>query len=54
MLETGHTWTDVDSGLPGPPTDHQKLRQLKNLQLAQDIFDAAMLVQRAKDIKDIK
>jgi len=51
MLETGHTWTDVDSGLPGSPTDHQKIRQLKNLQLAQDIFEAAMLVQRAKDMK---
>ena len=25
MLETGHTWTDVDSGLPGPPTDSQKI-----------------------------
>jgi len=51
MLETGHTWTDVDTELPGPPTDHQKVRQLKNLRLAQDIFDAAMLVQRAKDMK---
>lgn len=51
MLETGHTWTDVDSELPGPPTDSQRIRQLKNLRLAQDIFDAAMLVQRAKDMK---
>ena len=51
MLETGHTWTDVDSGLAGPPTDSQKIRQLKNMRLAQDIFDAAMLVQRAKDMK---
>ena len=40
MLKTGHTWTDVDSGLPSPPTDHQKICQLKNLRLAQDIFDA--------------
>merc|ERR1739838_470055 len=50
-LETGNTWTDVDSGSPGPPTDSQKIRQLKNMRLAQDIFDAAMLVQRAKDMK---
>ena len=43
MLKTGHTWTDVDSGLLSPPTDHQKICQLKNLRLAQDIFDANLI-----------
>lgn len=51
MVDAYNNWSDVDSGLPGASTDLQRIRKLKNLRLAQDIFDAAMLVQRAKDIK---
>jgi len=51
LLDNGTDWSDVDTELPGPPTDLQKIRKLKNQRLAQDVFDAYMLVQRAKDIK---
>jgi len=51
MVDAFNNWSDVDSGLPGPSTDLQRVRKLKNQRLAQDIFDAAMLVKRAKNIK---
>lgn len=51
MVDIHNNWSDADSGLPGPSTDMQRVRKLKNLRLAQDIFDAAMLVQRAKNIQ---
>ena len=38
MLKTGHTWTDVDSGLPSPPTDHQKICQLKKIAISSRHF----------------
>ena len=40
LLEKGNTLTEVDSGFSGPPTDDQKVCELQNLRLAQDIFDA--------------
>jgi len=51
MVDAFNNWSDVDSGLPGPSTDLQRIRKLKNLRLAQDIFDAAMLVKRAENIE---
>lgn len=45
-------WSDADQGLPGPPSTIQKVRRINNLKLAQDIFDAAMLVQRAKNLPE--
>ena len=43
-----HNWSDVDSKLPGAPTPLQSATRARNVNLAQDIFDAYMLVQRAK------
>lgn len=51
MVDAHNNWSDVDSGLPGPASALQRVRKSKNLRLAQDVFDAAMLVKRAKNIK---
>jgi len=51
MVDIHNNWSDAETGLPGPATDLQRVRVLKNQRLAQDIFDAAMLVKRAKNIK---
>lgn len=45
-------WSDADQDLPGPPSNLQKLAKINNLKLAQDIFDAAQLVQRAKNLPE--
>ena len=44
-------WSDVETGFPGAPTPAQIHAKKVNLQLCQDIFDAAMLVKRAQNIK---
>ena len=44
-----NNWSEVDSGQPGSATDWQKRHKQRNIQLAQDIFDAYNLVQRAKN-----
>ena len=51
MVDIHNNWSDAETRLPGPATDLQRVRVLKNQRLAQDIFDAAMLVKRAKNIK---
>ena len=43
-------WSDVETGFPGAPTPAQIHAKKVNLQLCQDIFDAAMLVKRAQNI----
>ena len=45
-------WSDAESGFPGAPTPNQIRAKKVNLQLCQDIFDAAMLVKRAQNIKN--
>lgn len=44
-------WSDAETGFPGAPTNKQIHAKKVNLQLCQDIFDAAMLVKRAQNIK---
>jgi len=51
VVDVFSNWSDADSGLPGPSTAMQRVRKLKNLQLAEDVFEAAMLVKRAQNIK---
>ena len=45
-------WSDAESGFPGAPNPNQIRAKKVNLQLCQDIFDAAMLVKRAQNIKN--
>ena len=47
-------WSDVDSGHPGAPSKYQVHRRLIMIQLCQDVFDAAMLVERAKNMGPAK
>ena len=47
-LRTMSNWSDPESGTPGAPLPIQTIQRQRMTQLAQDIFDAAMLVERAK------
>ena len=47
-LRTMSNWSDPESGTPGAPLPIQTIHRQRMTQLAQDIFDAAMLVERAK------
>ena len=51
-LRTMSNWSDVESGLPGTPLKVQAVQRQRMTQLAQDIYDAAMLVRRAKGFSD--
>ena len=50
-LRTMSNWSDPESGTPGAPLPIQTIQRQRMTQLAQDIFDAAMLVKRAQSIK---
>ena len=45
-------WSDVESGLPGTPLKVQAIQRQRMTQLAQDVYDAAMLVRKAKSFSD--
>jgi len=51
LLDRMSNWSDPDSQIPGAPTERQVALKKRNLELAQDVFDAAMLVQKAKSFK---
>ena len=51
-LRTMSNWSDVESGLPGTPLKIQAIQRQRMTQLAQDVYDAAMLVRRAKGFSD--
>ena len=44
-------WSDVETQFPGAPSDLQKRHKIRELQLAQDVFDAYQLVQRAQNVQ---
>jgi hypothetical protein len=44
-------WSETDTGHLGAPTEKQKIEKVRMIELAQSIYDAAMLVEKAKAIK---
>ena len=50
-IKAMNNWSEVETGFPGAPTQKQINERKVMIQLAQDIFDAAMLVKRAKNIQ---
>ena len=49
-LRAMSNWSDAESGINGAPLPTQTIQRQRMTQLAQDIFDAAMLVERAKNM----
>lgn len=43
-------WTDVNTGMAGAPTLKQKAQRKRMVELAQDIYDAAKMVEKAKKL----